>query len=74
MDIFKRKKETPMQTFPSELYEAVIRSSICTGEKVACMRNRETGKLTEISLIRSETDLENFRSQYGITDEIHTVY
>lgn len=74
MSIFKRKIEAPVQTFPAELYEPVIRSSICTGEKVACMRNRETGKLSEISLIQSEADEENFRRQYGITGEIRTVY
>ena len=73
MGLFSRKKETPPQ-FPPERFEPVLRCSICTGEQVACMRERETGKLREIMLIRSEADLESFRRTYGVSGEIRRVY
>ena len=68
-----RKKEETL-TFDPDKFEPVIRSSICTGEKVAAFRNRETGHLTEIMLISSEKDMERFRSLCGIDGEIRTVY
>lgn len=69
----KQKNEVP--AFPSEDYEPVIRCSICTGEKVACMRNRHTGRLQEISLLREPEDLAAFCRAYHIEAEtIKTVY
>ena len=53
----------------------MIRSSICTGEKVAGFQDIHTGKFTEIMLIRTSGDLEEFCRLYGIgTDEISTHY
>ena len=69
----KKKAETPR--FPAEDYEPVIRSSICTGEKVACMRDRHTGRLQEVMLIRGPDDLDAFCRQFGLEREkIKTVY
>ena len=73
MGLFSRKKEMPPQ-FPPEQFEPVLRCSICTGEQVACMRDRETGKLRELMLIRSEADLESFRRTYGVAGDIRRVY
>ncbi len=70
---FKRKT-APAQTFDRERLEPVIRSSICTGEKVAGFRDRETGRFTEVALLRSEGDLAAFRQKYGITEDIPTIY
>ena len=55
-----RKRESKPAPFPTEQYEPVIRSSICTGERTACMRDRQTGKVHEIMLIRSPQDLAQF--------------
>ena len=76
MSLFKRKEPVPTQSpYSLEQYEPVIRSSICTGETTACMRNRETGKLHEIMLIRSDGDLRQFGEAYGVDPEkIRTVY
>ena len=52
----------------------MIRSSICTGEKVACFKDLRTGALEEIMLIRNDADLEEFRKRYGIDGDIETVY
>ena len=47
----------------------VIRCSICTGEKVAGYKNDETGRFTEVMLIRNDRDLEEFLQKYGFTRE-----
>ncbi len=61
--------------FPSDRFEPVLRSSICTGEVTACFRNRETGKLHEIMVIRSPYDLDQFGKQYGVDiANLRTVY
>ena len=73
MGLFSRRKEAAPQ-FPPEQYEPVLRCSICTGEQVACMRERESGHLREIMLIRDAEDLEAFRRNYGVTGEIRKVY
>lgn len=55
--------------------QPVIRSSICTGEKAAGFQDIHTGKFTEIMLIRTPSDLEEFRRLYGIDErEISTQY
>ena len=77
MKLFGKKKEAEPETtaFDPAVYEPVIRSSICTGEKVACMRDRTTGKLQELMLIRTEEDLNTFCSRYHVRAEnVKTIY
>ncbi|MCR4788667.1 MAG: aspartate dehydrogenase [Lachnospiraceae bacterium] len=45
---------------------AVIRSSICTGEKVAGFKNKTDGHFTEVMLIRDAGDEKRFREMYGL--------
>ena len=59
--------------FDPETHYAMIRSSICTGEKVAGFRDRRTGRFTEIMLIRSNKDLDEFKRIYGV-DELPVEY
>lgn len=73
--LFQKKKEAHAPSFPRESFEPVIRKSICTGERVACMRDRKTGKLHEVMLLRSDGDLEEFCRRYQISaEELATVY
>ncbi len=44
----------------------VIRSSICTGEKVAGFKDEANGKFTEIMCIKSEADMQEFLEEYGL--------
>ena len=77
MKLFRTEKPAPeVQAWPSERFEPVIRSSICTGEQVACMRERDTGKLHELMLLRTAADREAFCRMYGIADpaSLKTVY
>ena len=76
MSLFrKRQIEPPVRHYSAEDYEPVIRSSICTGEKVACMRERATGKLIELMLLQDSGDLELFCRRYGVkSEDVKTVY
>ena len=76
MSLFrKRQNKLQMPCYPADRYEPVIRSSVCTGEKTACMRDRETGKLHEVMLIRDAEDLKLFSEHCGVEpDQIRTVY
>ena len=69
--IFKKKQER--QAYDKNIQKPMIRSSICTGEKVAGFQDMRTGKFTEIMLIRTPADLDEFRRLYGIGErEIST--
>ena len=60
-------------TYNPQTQYAVIRASICTGEKVAGFKDRETGHFTEIMVIRTMEDEERFKRIYHI-DSIKTEY
>lgn len=71
---WKKQKKAPAAAYDRARLEPVIRSSICTGEKVAGFREKDTGRFREVSLIRSAADLDAFREKYGIEGEIPTIY
>ncbi len=60
------KKNEPTVSFTPETQYAVIRSSICTGEKVAGFKNKTDGHFTEVMLIRSPADEKEFKETYGV--------
>jgi hypothetical protein len=66
----KNKFET---SFNPETHYAVMRSSICTGEKTVGFRDKKTGVFSEVMLIRSQKDLEKFKEMYNI-ENIKTEY
>ena len=68
----RKKKETTVQFDPETQY-AVIRSSICTGEKVAGFKNKTDGHFTEVMLIRSAADEKEFKDTYGV-DSLRVEY
>ena len=76
MKLFKKKEKVKAESpYSIEKYEPVLRSSICTGELTACMRDRETGKLHEVMIIRNPRDMQQFAAEYGINlDSVRTVY
>ncbi len=76
MKLFGRREPEPEVThFDPAEFEPVIRASICTGERVACMREKDTGKLHELMLIRTEEDLKTFCRRYRVAEEnVKTVY
>lgn len=71
--MFRRKVQKC--AYDRENQQPAIRSSICTGEKVAGFRDIRTGKFTEVMLIRGSGDLREFLEQYGISEEdVTTLY
>ena len=54
------------EPYDPEKQVAVIRSSICTGEKVAGFKDKHDCHFTEVMLIRSKQDEEAFKRTYGI--------
>ena len=65
MGLFGNKKKEFVK-MPAGDFEPVLRCSICTGEQVLCARDRKTGDLMELMLIRTPADLEGFCAQNGV--------
>ena len=73
--MFGRRKKQESRSYDREQKEPVIRSSICTGEKVAGFKDKETGKFEDILLLKTEADLDKFCEMYGIEKNIiKTIY
>ena len=68
-----RKEPEAEIPFDPEKQVAVIRSSICTGEKVAGFRSREDGHFTEVMVIRSPQEEAYFKALYHL-DTVKTEY
>lgn len=66
MSIFKKKPT--VISYDKENLHPVIRSSICTGERVAGFKDIRTGKFKDIMLIRNDRDLKSFMDMYGISE------
>ena len=66
-----KKKKPAAQAYQGT---PVIRCSICTGEQVAGFQDLKTGKFLEIQLIRRPEDLEQFKKEYGITEDPKKFY
>ena len=73
--LFQPDQWTPPGTVPfdPEKQYAVIRCSICTGEKAAGFKDKTSGRFTEVMLIRSLRDEERFKEMYHL-DTVKTEY
>ena len=64
------KRETKKKTdYDTTGKIPVIRSSICTGEKVAGFKGKETGRFEDLMVIRDDRDLQNFMKTYGVEEK-----
>lgn len=52
--------------FDPQTQYAVIKSSICTGEKVAGFKNKTDGHFTEVMVIQSPVDEAAFKKLYNL--------
>ena len=68
------KKKNKQKMYDQATLKPVLKSSICNGEQVAGFQNIKTGAIEEVMLIQTAADLEEFKRQYGITEEIEKVY
>ena len=71
LGLYNNKKE--VLTYDKDHEYPVLHSSICTGEKVAGFKDKDTGKFRDVMLIRNEKELEQFKEMYGIK-ELKTDY
>ena len=71
--MFFGKKPPETRTYDKETLRPVIRASICTGERAAGFQDIRTGKITEVMLLRTPADLEEFQRLYQIADVEITV-
>ncbi len=67
-------KKTVKKTYDKDNKRPVIKASICNGEQVAGFLDIHTGAFEEVMLIRSQEDLSEFMSTYGIKDKIDKIY
>ena len=72
MGLFRKKSK--QLTYDSINKKPIIKASICNGEQVAGFKDINSGKFEEVMLIRGSADLELFKQQYGITEEITKEY
>jgi len=63
------RKNQKKKAYDKENLKPIIHASICTGEQVAGFKDINTGKFTEVMLIRDHKDLYEFKEMYGIKDE-----
>lgn len=63
------KKKKAKRTFDREHLRPVIRASICTGEQVAGFKDIRTGKFSEVMLITTNADMNEFLELYGLAEE-----
>ena len=71
--MFRRK--TKKCSYDRENLKPVIRSSICTGEKVAGFKNIQKWKYCAVQLIRNGGDLQEFLETYDISEtDVATEY
>lgn len=62
------KKKVKLETYDKNTEKPVIHASICNGEQVVGFKNINTGKFSEVMLIRGRNDLVQFMERYGIEE------
>lgn len=68
-------KKIIKEEYDKEKLRPVIKSSICTGEKVAGFKDLQNGKFIEVMLISNNKDMDTFLEKYDISvAEIKTEY
>ena len=66
--MFGKKKTLEIIQYNKEKKMPVLRCSICNGEQVAGLKDRQTGAFEEIMLVRNAHDLDVFRKMVGVQD------
>lgn len=70
---FFNKQPDDVIPYDPETQYPVIKSSICTGEKVAGFKGKSDGKFIEVMLIKNDNDKQKFMKLYGL-DTVKTEY
>jgi len=67
--LFRKKRKQEREPYDEENQIPVIRSSICTGEKVAGFKDIHTGRFEEVMVIRNQRDMNEFLGKYAVPEE-----
>jgi hypothetical protein len=67
--MFGRRNKPTVSTYDKDGKIPVIRSSICTGEKVAGFKDPVSRKFDDLMLIRNSEDMKAFLSQYQVAED-----
>lgn len=67
--LFRKKRKQEQEPYDEENQIPVIRSSICTGEKVAGFKDIHTGRFEEVMVIRNQRDMNEFLGKYAVPEE-----
>ena len=71
----KKHQKTDYGAYPPERYEPVLKVSICNGETVACVREKSTGKITELGALSSPKEIRAFCARFGAAEgEVRRIY
>lgn len=62
-------KKIKKESFDRANERPVIRSSICTGEKVAGFKDVNTGKFRDVMMIADQKDMDLFLNKFDISPE-----
>lgn len=65
--MFGKKKNPARLEYDPAVKYPMIRCSICTGEQVAGLKDRKSGRFEEVMVIRSPEDLQRFQTMAGTT-------
>ena len=65
----RKRKAEAKAAYDKEKYQPALKTSICTGERVAGLIDLETRKFHDIRLIRSDKELQVFCKEYGVTED-----
>ena len=72
--MFGRRKKMEARSYDRTRLVPAIRKSICTGEEVAGFVDKESGKFTSYMLLKSSKDLDAFKAEWRIEEEIRIIY
>lgn len=65
--MFEKKHSKPYSVeFDPDKQKAVLKCSICNGERVAGFKNKATGHFTEVAFIKDDKDLDAFMEFYEL--------
>ena len=67
--LFRKKRKQEREPYDEENQIPVIRSSICTGEKVAGFKDIHKGRFEEVMVIRNQRDMNEFLGKYAVPEE-----
>ncbi|MDD2232453.1 MAG: hypothetical protein PHO44_07110 [Sphaerochaetaceae bacterium] len=64
--MFVHRKKKIESSFDPELFDPVLRCSICNSERTAGFCEKATGHFVSVCLIRSDDELLRFCAQYNV--------